>query len=458
MSTKVQLEIRPLPDESLGRPFIIKVSDQIMKALHLSSNQDHQLTCSRYSHRVRIVSIKESDSIMYCSKTLLQSLHLPTEFTFTISLTKTNHSELFLNPIVSVMTEVKEKGETVSLGSIEAFCEELAYYCDSTGVFFYVFSLNNWDKENLVGYVFNNNRWIKTPVPFPQVVHNRIHSRKREQSTKFIEFIEDLNSTTTPYFNDHFLNKWEVHELLVEHDHITPYIPETMLLTSRNVLEEMVDNHDCVFLKPIHGSQGRKIFRITKKESNYHLDYTTFTGDIEQTYDSFLALFQSLRSRLNQQGFVAQQGLPLLLYNYRPLDFRFLCHKTIDNKWAITSAIARVSSKEQFVSNLARGGELMKLSTILSDTFDQKTSNHIKKMMKELALEVADIISLSCEGFYGELGIDLALDINGVPWVIEVNTKPSKDQDPEHISSKVRPSAKAIIQHCLYLTNFSKKE
>ena len=116
-----------------------------------------------------------------------------------------------------------------------------------------------------------------------------------------------------------------------------------MLLTSRKVLEEMVDNHDCVFLKPIHGSQGRKIFRITKKESNYHLDYTTFTGVIEQTYDSFLALFQSLRSRLNQQGFVAQQGLPLLLYNHRPLDFRFLCHKTIENKWAITLSLIHIS-------------------------------------------------------------------------------------------------------------------
>ncbi len=459
MMNPIQLEIRPLTEDNILRPFEIKASEKLIESLGLKPNQTIHLNCSRYSCQVQLVSIKERDLIMYCSKELLQTLHLPNELPFFLSITQEKRQNHFtLGPIVSVLTEISDKGESVSMGSISDFCEELAKYCAVNGIFFFVFSLKDWNTDSMQGYIFQNKKWIKTRVPHPQVIHNRIHSRKREQSDAFKRFTDQLSNMKIPYFNDHFLNKWEVHEYLITQEHLTPFIPDTKILLSMNILEEMLVTHECIFLKPIHGSQGRKIFRITKHESDYLLDYTSFSGEIEQKYDSIRSLFQSLRSRLNQQAFIAQQGLPLLKYNDRPLDFRILCHKTNENKWKITSAIARVSSKEQFVSNLARGGELVKLNTILSTTFDSKRAVHIKKLMMELALEVAESISLTCQGIYGELGIDLALDMDGKPWVIEVNTKPSKDQDPDHLSSKVRPSAKAIIQHCLFLANYPHKE
>ena len=94
---------------------------------------------------------------------------------------------------------------------------------------------------------------------------------------------------------------------------------------------------------------------------------------------------------------------------------------------------------------------MQKVHKVLIENFDVKQIPHIKKLMKELALEVAAIIDGNDDGIFAELGIDLALDENGKPMIIEVNTKPSKNQEQDQFSTKIRPSAKAILQHCVYL-------
>ncbi|WP_204524747.1 YheC/YheD family endospore coat-associated protein [Litchfieldia alkalitelluris] len=449
MSEKIYIEIKAIPDELLPTPHIIEVGLSIANTFNIKSGQKISLQCGRNSQQVEAVCIKESEPTLYCSHSVLTELMLPHE-DIPFTLTALEKNILSLGPVVSVITEIAEKNNSISLGSIEDFCVELARYCNQLGILFYVTGLKLF-REN-IGFIYINNTWKKSRVPTPNVVHNRIHSRKREHSDTFKEFTDSLSTLQIPYFNDHFLNKWEVHEILEKEDHIHPYLPDTKLLLNKQVLDEMISNYPTVFLKPIHGSQGKRIFKITRNDDGFfELDYTTFAGEIEQEYDSLQSLFLSLRSRLNKQGYIIQQGISLYTYQQRPLDFRFLCQKTKDEEWKITSTVARVSSKGDFVSNLSRGGELKKVDEVLSGSFSPKECKQIIKMMRELTIEIASLVDASITGVFGELGIDLALDQQGKPWLIEINTKPSKNQDPKSLSSKVRPSAKAIIMYCMYL-------
>ncbi|MFS0862495.1 YheC/YheD family protein [Fredinandcohnia sp. 179-A 10B2 NHS] len=450
MIDKTHIEVVPFPDEEL-HPFKIKISEKIINLFSLHHTQEIELSCSRNSTLVEIVSINERDPVIHLSYSLLQELKLPNE-TFSLSLYKVSKNRLSLGPIIGLLTDISEKQNHVSFGSIENFCRELSMYADQVGAFFYVFSIDTFNEQ--VGFVLRDDKWKKTVVPFPDVVHNRIHSRKKEQSSLFKTFVSTLQENHTPFFNDHFLNKWEVHEILQENDHLLSYLPDTELLTHRDILYEMLEKYECVFIKPVHGSQGKNIFRISKTNENiYFLDYTTFSGEIETVYHSFTALFQSLHYRFKQQTFIVQQCIPLLQYKEMPLDFRILCQKQENEKWSTTSAVARVSSKDQFVSNIARGGEIKKLNDVLLDNFEAREVPNIKRLMKDLSIEVASIIDMSNEGVYAELGIDLALDKDGKPTIIEVNTKPSKNLEQDKPSTKIRPSAKAIIQHCVYLAD-----
>lgn len=452
MTEKILIEVIPVTNEQVS-PFQIKMSEIIFKKLSLQKQQSIEIHCSRNSVNVEIVSINESEPVIQCSESVLRELQLPAE-TFSITLQKKGNSKLEIGPVVGLLTDVSEQKSRISLGSIEEFCEELSKYANEIGVLFYVFSLNTFYDH--MGYVFFDGTWKKSIVPYPQVVHNRIHSRKREQSLRFTDFTNELQINRIPYFNDHFLNKWEVYEILKEHEHLQTYMPDTIVLTGKDVLFDMIENYQCVFVKPVHGSQGRNIFRIHKLEDDsYFLDYTTFSGEIETVHQSFASLFQSLLSRLKQHTFIVQQCIPLLLYEEKPLDFRLLCQKQLSEKWQITSAVARVSSKDQFVSNLARGGEIKKVHEVLIKNFEVKQIPHIKRLLKDLAIEVAEIIDGTADGIFAELGIDLALDENGKPTIIEVNTKPSKNQEQNGVSTRIRPSAKAILQHCVYLSELT---
>jgi hypothetical protein len=66
-----------------------------------------------------------------------------------------------------------------------------------------------------------------------------------------------------------------------------------------------------------------------------------------------------------------------------------------------------------------------------------------------LAIETAETICSSSAGITGELGIDIGVDPKGELWIIEVNSKPSKNF--EDGGGKIRPSAKALIQFCTSL-------
>ncbi|WP_246938886.1 YheC/YheD family protein [Bacillus pinisoli] len=443
-----------LMSDTLKSSSAITIREDLFIKWNLSIGQKYHLQCGDEYTFVEIIPDSSVEGMIMDAK-LLEQLRIPTTYENVTLYFHESAKMLSIGLIVGLLTEVRETESGPHFGSIHDFAKELAVYCTQNHVLFYVFSLRavHMDLLNIQGYTWNGETWQQCTVPTPHVVHNRIHSRKRERSESAESLFLNLKEKQIPFFNDHFLNKWETHQHLVQHEHLLPYLPETELLLTLDLLEKFVVTHDMVFIKPIHGSQGKKIIRIENKDNEYYLDYTTFQSDMEKKYDHIRDLFKAIRPRLAKQTSIIQQGIPLLTYEGRVLDFRFLCHMNHMNQWKVTSAVARISSPSEFVSNLARGGEIYKVGKVLKELLDTKTALDVNKMLHELALEVASSIGQSEEGLFGELGIDLALDHKGRPWIIEVNTKPSKDLDSTAPFLYVRPSAKAVIQYCLYLSN-----
>lgn len=349
-------------------------------------------------------------------------------------------------PVIALLTEIKEENGP-DFGKVHSFCEELHQGISESGGSFYVFSLKGFSEEGVEGFYYDDDdeEWKKKIFPFPAVIYNRVSSRRTEISKGFQGFLNKLNALGIKIFNHRFLSKWEIHEILMKEDHLHPFIPETHLY-SESLLESMLNQHGELYIKPVHGSQGRHIIQLVRADGNIYASLSSLPSKDLPASRTVPELARTIAPMVEKRLCILQQGLQLSELNGRRMDFRVLCHKNAQQFWKVTSIVARVSAEQYFVSNIARGGEVMKPGRTLALIFGKEQAMHQLALMKELALETAEVISRNAEGLTGELGIDIGIDIQGNLWLIEANSKPSKNF--EERNSKIRPSTKAIIDHC----------
>jgi glutathione synthase/RimK-type ligase-like ATP-grasp enzyme len=426
----------------------IQMSSQLYKHLQINNTQEVQLMIGKKQVEITIqIKEMESTEILF-PENLYSELHLPVKpLTFHARYLYDVHI-LHLGPVIALLTDFKSSTEVAPhFRSIHSFCEELHQGVTEIGGFFYVFSFRDFTTR---GYFFEKGTWHSFVPPLPDVIYNRIHSRRLEYTDDFVNFRKKLTELNIPYFNDRFLSKWEVHERLVNENHLKPHIPETKIFSKENLFE-FGKKYETLFIKPIHGSQGRNIFKLTK-EKNLFTIKTSLPSIPEGLSNPFSLedIYQFLKTLLNSRIYILQQGIPLTAYESRGMDFRVLCHKTFNNHWNVTSVVARISAEDEFVSNIARGGEILAPLKALGYLMNKKDAKETLARMKELSIETAAALSLQSPGIIGELGIDIGIDEESHPWLIEVNSKPSKNFDDGQM--KIRPSAKAIIQFCTLLT------
>lgn len=426
----------------------IYVSKALIERLGISNQQHLEIRFGK-KHKVMNIQTKEiSPNEIHLSETIINEFFVPLNINnkFLAKYISTNQT-LYLGPIAALLTDfhLKQK-DNPHFGSIHIFCEELHQRITEVGGLFYVFSIDDFSDKAIGGFYFENGAWhFSKQLPLPDVIYNRIHSRRLETISSFKSFRGFLERKNIPLFNDRYLSKWEVYQQLILDKQIQPYIPETRIF-SANALNDFLNKYDLVYLKPVHGSQGKNIFKLIKEEGSI-LCQTSQSPDANQFNSN--QIFCQLKPLLHNKIYIIQQGIPFTNYKERAMDFRVLVHKNQYHLWEVTSLVARVSAEKQFVSNLAKGGTAMKPYNALNACFDKEQSLQLIKRLKELALQAAAAISSQTAGIIGELGIDIGVDLSGNPWIIEANSKPSKSF--EDTLAKIRPSAKAIIQFCTKL-------
>jgi glutathione synthase/RimK-type ligase-like ATP-grasp enzyme len=443
--TSIQIVPKKLTDKDKN---VIQMSDQLCKQLQLNQHSELNITIGRKTIPAIVQTVDLPDYTILFSEDFMESFYLPIHPIKFKAMIVPECQTLKLGPVAALLTDsIEHKTNGPKFRSIHLFCEELQQGLSEDGGFFYVFSYEQFLSQ---GYYLEDGQWTAAQLPAPDVIYNRIHSRAREFKKDFKDFREKVKRLLIPFFNDRFLSKWEVYEHLKSERNLDSYLPETKLF-SKDRFYELAQKYNTLYLKPIHGSQGRNIIKVTRgTDSHYSLETSLKSLTAKQAgLFSLDELFQQIKPLIHNRIYIIQQGIPLLSYQSSSMDFRVLCHQNLDNVWRATSTVARIAADQEFVSNLARGGTLTRPLNALRTCISDKKSLEVLAQVKELALETASIISRNSKGIVGELGIDIGVDQEGKPWLIEVNSKPSKNF--EDGLTKIRPSAKAIIQFCTIL-------
>lgn len=441
-----------LPEDTL------MLGEKIVKQWKIPQGQHIILKFGAFRQHVKIIPVAKYDG-MRMSQSLARLMGLTNGTAIRLQY-KASTATLVMGPLIGVLVSrdyphMPDK----PFGSITMFCRELVEACTAQGAFVYFFTPNQIGTsfDYLDSWIYSDG-WRKVTMPVPDVVNNRLTSRKLENRPSVQHFMKEVKlQHQTTVFNEKFLDKTEVFDALKKDETLVRYLPESHLLRNYTMLKSMCSRYSSVFLKPVRGSLGKGIIRVTRLEAgNYQAMFATAAGTRRQQYTSLLQLFSTLSVKMKTVRYQIQQGLQLIEIQKRPVDFRALVQKNASGNWTITSIVARTAGNHHFVSNLARGGTL---STVGEAVAKSNLQSGVSKQdavhrLQQAALNIAKGVDTQIPAHFGELGIDLAMDTNGRVWLLEVNSKPSKNDNTPLNENKIRPSVRMMIQYSRFLSGF----
>lgn len=208
---------------------------------------------------------------------------------------------------------------------------------------------------------------------------------------------------------------------MVKQEFLRDYLPATRAFTPEK-LWEYVEDYEKVMLKPSGGGGGAGIIQLTDKGKNRYLIHA---GSAKRIVQGRAKAVDYVKSLFRPKPYLLQPHIPLGRINGRPFDVRVMVQrKNKKNPWVVTGWVAKLAGPGFVVTNVARSrGKVLPLQTALRLSNVSAPSN-IQEEITQVALAAANALGDAYPTLRG-IGLDLGIDVEGKPWIIEANFRPS---------------------------------
>jgi glutathione synthase/RimK-type ligase-like ATP-grasp enzyme len=355
---------------------------------------------------------------LFVSHTLVENLHLPVDLVYQIQFSE---GRAIIGPTIGLL--LGEKNKVYNLKYMEKYNDRFGeYHCFGGVIIAFSARSVDWEKRIAYGMVYDplKKHWRYDAIPIPATIYRRnFHQKKKD-----IQLLKKI--TNNNLFNSYHFKKSDLY-LLKDNPEINEHLPSTFLLNNIEELIEFLHVNKKIILKPVSLSRGRGIFilELDSELGGYSLyDYRSMTKVQHRLKDieGLQALLEEI-GILNQE-YLFQTYIPLLKVNNRALDVRVVMQKYNQRKWHCTGIECRVARENEDLTNIARGGEAMTLETVIKNSRQGLNYSHVKRNILNLCQRFCRIMDQKNEHF-AEFGIDIALDDEGFPWILEANIYPS---------------------------------
>jgi hypothetical protein len=450
--SKTKVVVRTHPGIHASNEQTILLSESIVRRLRIPTERTVQLRCGSIKLKVNVMTVSTRSELRISHNLALQCGFSSQPITLRLAF-HTASQTIRIGPVIGVMLNRITNTPGRRFGIITTFCRELTDACRNEGALVYFFTPDDIrsSQSSIEGWAMGPPEY-RASFPVPDVIYNRLPSRKLDNEPNLQQFLKSAKSQWhTSIFNEKYLDKTEVFQALRHHIGSTRYLPESHACQGSAQLRSMCAKYGVVFLKPITGSLGKGILRISRTRSGYQISSSSVVGVTNREFSNLNALVTAISGKMRTGKFQVQQGLNLIEVGGRPVDFRALVQKNISNRWKVTSIVARTAGNNRFVSNVAQGGTVGAVGQTVSKSNISKNKTGVSTRLRQAALTIASGIDTHIPYHFGELGIDLALDQDGRVWLLEVNSKPSKNDSSTLTESAIRPSVRQVVQYARYL-------
>ncbi|WP_066391389.1 YheC/YheD family endospore coat-associated protein [Neobacillus mesonae] len=419
--SSIWIKLRPYEDD--------KLTLQLPSELIHYSNR--QLTTIQFGIKEQTCYIMKAGAVLLnnntyhapieilISNTLLNKMHLQPDLVYQL---KILGDKVIIGPSIGLL--LGEKNQLYNPAYMEKFTDRLGIYEKFGGVVI-AFSTRSidWEEKIAYGLIYNPlmKKWEFGSAPIPAAIYRRNFHQRNGRVKKLIKL------TDNKLFNSYHYKKSDLLKLQ-EEKKINKYLPKTHLLKNMPDLIQFVNVEQKVILKPVSLSRGRGIFVIEKNVVDDSNGYILYDHRKEFRLQHFIpdevGLEEMLRKLVMNEKYLYQTYIPLLKVNNRPFDVRVVMQKFHKEQWICSGIECRVAGEKEVLTNIARGGEAMTLEEVVRKAGDHLSFEKVQKDILTLCQNFCRLMDETDE-HYGEFGLDIGLDQDGYPWMIEANIFPS---------------------------------
>ncbi len=439
---------------------IVWLSSPLAKLLKLSGRKSVNVKLGRDTVPAIVRTIKRKGNHVYMSAGLRRSVRVPKSGNVFVS--ADDGGEIQLGPLIGVLTD-GGRSSAAPFGDRTGFVRELLRLGQKRAYFFAFTPRDiNWQQETVNAWFLDSGGgWVRRVVPLPDVVYNRLTSRRAETTMPITSLRERFLRKRIPFFNWSFFNKSDVYKLLDNDVEALRHLPESVNNPTPERIKELLEKHQFLYYKPTAGSLGIGIYRLTyHPRRGYFVRYRRNGGNVLLRFSNFASLMKMLRARHGSglNSYVVQQGIRLVEIDNCPIDFRFHMHKDGNNKWVVAGIGAKKAGRGSVTTHIKNGGSLMTPEQALSRTFGDQADAVLQKA-KGIAVKLSEAIERNYSHTLGELGLDIGIDRDGDVWMFEANAKPGRSifKHPA-LKEQGKASLQYILEHCLYLSKFRRRD
>lgn len=400
------------PNSSEGELPTIHLSTKFLQAYDIHSN----VIMIKFGNWLQEFKIKQNHALSENEIGFVKnhlSFLLPENVGFEI---KVEDNMIHIGPFIAFI--VKKKIDQLSIKTLEHY-RKLYHLYEKNQHFVLICSGDQIDTINkkITGYYYkqetnSKGKWVKGVFPYP----DSVFKKTRIPAEKELDLRE---ATGEKLFNTSFLSKLDFWKACSKDVEVIKYLPETKRFRTLEDLDEMLDKFQTVYLKPAKGMQGNGIFVIQDEPDGIYL---INNKKDRKRYTSLEDIMDALERLLPKQVYILQQGVSTI-YKNKKYDFRLYFQKNHEKKWICQGSVGRVAQEGSIITNLKQVAHLANGEKTLQIIYkiDESKAKRIMNETIETCKAVCETIDQEL-GHFGDIALDLIIDDNYKPWVLEVNT------------------------------------
>lgn len=269
----------------------------------------------------------------------------------------------------------------------------------------------NFEEKTVTGQYYTADGWETKTVPLPKIINN-MRFKKSKGESHLYRFLDDNSFLLFHNFG----SKEHVENLLRKNNMLQNLIIPSKVIESKKDILDLFKNNDKLLFKPINGMKGRGIFTIEDRKGRY------FYEDQEKSYflddESYIKLYKKIKNK-----FIGQKYIKSITDKNLPFDIRVQYEKNGKGQWVRAQTYARVGLSNPLVSNVDKGGAVIRAKSFFKHNFGEHQAEELLKKLRVALKGFPSKFEKLYDFNISTIAVDLGLH-EGEFYLFEVNSFP----------------------------------